>query len=95
MYTNLPIYSLSKELNIDSKRIILACKNLGISAKGSTKKLNKSELEKVKKYFETGKNAAEEIIEVTHNKLKPNRKTKKNMEEVKVSYFPNRLTRKS
>ena len=54
MSSNTPIYSISKELNIDSNRIILACKSIGINAKGATKRLNEEELERVKHYFETG-----------------------------------------
>ena len=44
MASNTPIYSLAKELEIDSKRIILACKKIGIPAKGATKRLNQYEL---------------------------------------------------
>ena len=54
MSSNTPIYSIAKELNIDSNRIILACKSIGINAKGATKRLNEEELERVKHYFETG-----------------------------------------
>ena len=51
MASNTPIYILSKELEIDSKRIILACKKIGIPARGATKRLNEEELKKVKNYF--------------------------------------------
>ena len=40
MESSKPIYKVSKELGIDSNRIILACKTLGIHAKGSSKRLN-------------------------------------------------------
>ena len=50
MASNTPIYALAKELDISSNRIILACKSLGIPAKGSTKRLKQEELEKVKNY---------------------------------------------
>ena len=95
MVSNTPIYSLAKELEIDSKRIILACQKIGISAKGATKRLNQDELEKVKNYFETGKNVSEEIVEV--NK-KVTEKMKKNAEikrVAKTNYFTNRLIGKS
>tara|TARA_S200000501_G_scaffold133277_1_gene126040 strand:- start:129 stop:413 length:285 start_codon:yes stop_codon:yes gene_type:complete len=94
MTSNTPIYSLAKELEIDSKRIILACKKIGIAAKGATRRLNQDELEKVKTYFETGKNVSEEIVEVS----KVNEKKKKTAEikrVVKTNYFPNRLIGKS
>ena len=40
MASNTPIYSIAKDLNIDSNRILLACKSIGINAKGATKRLN-------------------------------------------------------
>ena len=94
MTSNTPIYALAKELEIDSKRIILACKKIGIAAKGATRRLNQDELEKVKTYFETGKNVSEEIVEVS----KVNEKKKKTAEikrVAKTNYFPNRLIGKS
>ena len=95
MASNTPIYILAKELDIDSNRIILACKTIGIPAKGATKRLNEEELEKVKNYFETGKNVSEEIVEI--NK-KPSTKKKKISEIKKIAkttFFPNRLIGKS
>ena len=95
MSTNTPIYSIAKELNIDSNRVILACKSLGINAKGATKKLNKEELEKVKSYFETGKNVSQEVIDLNKDKNKTKIKSKKINQKIKPNYFPNRLIRKS
>ena len=95
MASNTPIYSIAKELNIDSNRIILACKSIGINAKGATKRLNEEELEKVKNYFETGKNVSEEIVEINQKKTSISSKTKKIKRETKISYFPNRLIAKS
>ena len=95
MASNTPIYSIAKELNIDSNRIILACKSIGINAKGATKRLNEEELEKVKKYFETGKNVSEEIVEINQKNTSIKSKTKKIKRETKISYFPNRLIAKS
>ena len=48
MSTSLPIHALAKELNINSKRIITACKALGINAKGSTRKLNEDDIERMR-----------------------------------------------
>jgi|TARA_B100000530_G_scaffold23260_1_gene14973 predicted NAD/FAD-dependent oxidoreductase len=95
MASNTPIYSIAKELNIDSNRILLACKSIGINAKGATKRLNEEELEKVKNYFETGKNVSEEIVEINQKKTSIKSKTKKIKRETKISYFPNRLIAKS
>ena len=93
MSINTPIFSIAKDLNIESKRILLACKKLGIKAKGATKRLNKEELEKIKSYFETGKNVPDEVINL--NKVKTKSSSKKIAEKVKIKYFTNRLIRKS
>ena len=95
MASNTPIYSIAKELNIDSNRIILACKSIGINAKGATKRLNDEELEKVKNYFETGKNVSEEIVEINQKNTSNKSETKKIKRKAKISYFPNRLIAKS
>ena len=95
MATTTPIYSLAKELGIESNRIILACKSLSINAKGATKRLNKEELEQVKNYFETGKNVSEEVVEINkHQTVKKNKQPKRNTQP-KIKYFPNRLISKS
>ena len=93
MSTNTPIFIIAKDLNVESNRVLLACKKLGINAKGATKKLNKEELEKLKSYFETGKNVSDEVINLT--KVKTKSSSRKIVEKVKINYFPNRLIRKS
>ena len=93
MTINTPIYTIAKDLNVESNRILLACKKLGINAKGATKRLNKEELEKIKSYFETGKNVSDEVINL--NKVKTESTSRKNVEKVKINYFANRLIRKS
>ena len=93
MSINTPIFSIAKDLNVESNRILLACKKLGIKAKGATKRLNEEELEKIKSYFETGKNVSDEVINL--NKAKTNSSSKKIVEKVKIKYFANRLIRKS
>ncbi len=95
MAPNTPIYIIAKELNIDSSRVILACKSIGIAAKGATKRLNQEELKKVKYYFETGKNVSEEIVEIDKNETKTKTKSSKIKRELKINYFPNRLIAKS
>ena len=95
MPTNIPIFTIAKDLNVESNRILLACKKLGINAKGATKRLNKEELEKIKSYFETGKNVSDEIININKNKIKAKVGTRKIEENVKIKYFANRLIRKS
>ena len=93
MSINTPIFSIAKDLNVESNRILLACKKLGINAKGSTKRLNEEELKKIKSYFETGKNVSDEVINL--NKVKTKSNSKKIVEKVNVKYFTNRLIRKS
>ena len=93
MSINTPIYSIAKDLKVESNRILLACKKLGINSKGATKKLNGEELEKIISYFETGKNVSDEVINL--NKVKTKSSSKKIVEKVKIKYFANRLIRKS
>ena len=95
MSINTPIFSIAKDFNVESKRILLACKKLGINAKGATKRLNEEELEKIKSYFEKGKNVSDEVI--NFKKVKPKSSSKKTVEKekLKTKYFANRLIRKS
>ncbi len=93
MSINTPIFSIAKDLNVESNRILLACKKLGINAKGATKRLNEEELKKIKSYFETGKNVSDEVINL--NKVKTKSNSKKIVEKVNIKYFANRLIRKS
>ena len=95
MSINTPIFAIAKDLNLESNRILLACKKLGINAKGATKRLNKQEVEKIKSYFETGKNVSDEIVNLKQNKIKDKKNSIKIEEKEKINYFPNRLIRKS
>ena len=95
MSLNTPIFSIAKDLNVESNRILLACKKLGIKAKGATKRLNKEELEKIKNYFKTGQNVSDEIVNLNKNKVKSKNSSRKIEEKVKINYFANRLIRKS
>ena len=95
MSINTPIFTIAKSLNMESNRILLACKKLGINAKGATKRLNEDELKKIKSYFETGKNVSDEIVNLNKNKEKAKSSSKKRKEKVKINYFANRLIRKS
>ena len=90
-----PIFTIAKDLNVESNRILSACKKLGINAKGATKRLNKEELEKIKNYFETGKNVSDEIVNLNKNKNTLKSSSRKIEEKVKTNYFKNRLIRKS
>ena len=95
MSNNTPIFSIAKDLNVESNRILLACKKLGINAKGATKRLNKEESEKIKIYFESGKNVSDEIVNLNNNKFKSKNSSKIIDKKVKIKYFANRLIRKS
>ena len=92
MSVNIPIYTIAKDLKVESNRVLSACKKLGINAKGATKRLNKEELEKINSYFESGKNVADEIVNLNNVKSK---NSSKNNEKAKIKYFENRLIRKS
>ena len=95
MSINKPIFTIAKDLNVDSNRLLLACKKLGINAKGATKKLNKDELEKIKSYFETGQNVSDEIVNIKTSKNKAKIISRKSEETAKIKFFPNRLIGKS
>ena len=95
MTINTPIFTLAKDLNVESNRILLACKKLGINAKGATKRLNKKESEQIKSYFNTGKNVSDEIVNLNENKVKAKVSSRKIEEKEKINYFSNRLIRKS
>ena len=95
MSINTPIFTIAKNLNLESNRILQACKRLGINAKGATKRLNKQELEKIKSYFETGKNVSDEIVNLNKNKVTVKSSSRKIEEKVKINYFKNRLIRES
>ena len=95
MSSNTPIYSIAKELNVDSNRIILACKSIGIPAKGALKRLNEEEVKKLKNYFSTGKNVSEETIEINKKNTKKKSPATKIIKDKKINYFPNRLIAKS
>ena len=94
MESSKPIYKVSKELGYDTNKILLACKTLGINAKGSSKRLNSEELEKIINYFNSGKNASTETIEIGNKKSEKENKNysvKKESKNVENIYFPNRL----
>ena len=94
MESSKPIYKISKELGYDTNKIILACKTLGINAKGSTKRLNSLELERIIDFFSSGKNASTETIEIGNKKSQKENKAslvKKESKNLENIYFPNRL----
>ena len=95
MTISIPIFTIAKDLNVESNRVLLACNKLGINAKGATKRLSKEELEKIKSYFDTGKNVSDEIVNLNKKKVKPKNSSKKVEEKEKINYFANRLIRKS
>ena len=95
MTMNTPIFTIAKDLNVESNRVLSACKKLGIEAKGVAKKLNKEESEKIKIYFETGKNVSDEVVNLNQNKVKSKNSSKKIDKKVKIKYFANRLIGKS
>ena len=95
MPSNTPIFTIAKDLNLGSDRILLACKKLGINAKGATKRLSNQEVEKIKSYFETGKNVSDEVVNLNKNKVKEKSNSVKIQRKDKIIYFANRLIRKS
>ena len=87
-----PIHLISKDLGIDAMKVIKACNEIGIYAKGSSKRLDNIEEEKVKTYFNNGKIVADEVIDISIDSL--NERSKKKEFTIKSKndkYFPNRL----
>ena len=92
MADNRPIHVIAKDLGIDTKKVINACNQIGIYAKGATKMLDNKEEEKIKTYFNNGKNAASEVIDIKINSLNEKKSQKEfNIKFTKNKYFPNRL----
>ena len=86
-----PIHLISKDLGIDAKKVIKACNEIGIYAKGATKRLDNKEEEKIKNYFNNGKNVANEVIDVKIGLLNETTNEKELTIKSANKYFPNRL----
>ena len=87
-----PIHLISKELGIDAKKIIKACNEIGIYAKGASKRLDNKEEEKIKTYFNNGKNVANEVIDIKIDSLNETTNQKEFViKSTNNKYFPNRL----
>ena len=87
-----PIHLISKDLGIDAKKVIKACNEIGIYAKGASKRLDNKEEEKIKTYFNNGKNVANEVIDIKVNSLNDKEIEKEfTKKSTNNKYFPNRL----
>jgi len=87
-----PIHSIAKELGIDTKKVIKACNQIGIYAKGASKRLENKEEEKIKAYFKSGKNVANEVIDIKISSLNQTKIEKEfTTKSTNNKYFPNRL----
>ncbi len=87
-----PIHLISKELGIDVKKVIKACNEIGIYAKGASKRLDNKEEEKVKTYFNNGKNVANEVIDIKiDSSIETSKKKEFTIKSKNNKYFPNRL----
>ena len=87
-----PIHVIAKDLSIDSKKIIKACNQIGIYAKGASKRLDLKEEERIINYFNNGKNAANEVIDISNGSINVKKIEKKfPVETTDKEYFPNRL----
>ena len=87
-----PIHLISKDLGIDAKKVINACNEIGIYAKGASKRLDNKEEEKIKNFFKNGKNVANEVIDVKVGSLNETTNEKEfTIKSTNNKYFPNRL----
>ena len=85
-----PIHVIAKDLGIDAKKVINACNQIGIYAKGASKRLDYREEEKIKYYFNNGKNVANEVIDISSSKETTIDKSL-TIKSTNNKYFPNRL----
>tara|TARA_B100000925_G_scaffold131169_1_gene98148 strand:+ start:506 stop:796 length:291 start_codon:yes stop_codon:yes gene_type:complete len=87
-----PIHVIAKDLGIDTNKVIKACNQIGIYAKGASKRLDNEEEEKIITYFNNGKNVANEVIDIKISTLNKTKIEKKSPIKSKSKrYFPNRL----
>ena len=87
-----PIHVIAKDLGIQTKKIIEACNQIGIYAKGSSKRLDHEEENKIKTHFINGKNVANEVIDIKIDSLNETTKQKEcTIKPTNNKYFPNRL----
>jgi len=87
-----PIHLIAKDLGIDTKKIINACNQIGIYAKGASKRLDHNEEEEIKTYFNNGKNVANEVIDIKISSLNQKESERKlTFKSNNYKYFPNRL----
>ena len=87
-----PIHVLAKDLGIDTKKVIKACNQIGIYAKGASKRLENKEEEKIKAFFNNGKNVANEVIDIKIGSLNETTNEKEcTIKSTNNKYFPNRL----
>ena len=86
-----PIHTIAKELGIDTNKVIKACNQIGIYAKGASKRLDFKEEEKILNYFKNGKNAANEVIDIKIDSLNEKVEKKFPIKTTNKKYFHNRL----
>ncbi len=87
-----PIHEIAKDLGIDTKKVIEACNQIGIYAKGASKRLDYKEEREVKSYFDNGKNVANEVIDLNINSSNETiNESKLTIKSTNNKYFPNRL----
>ena len=87
-----PIHLIAKDLGVDTKKVIRACSQIGIYAKGASKRLDYKEEEKIKSYFNNGQNVANEVIDIKISSVNETKIEKQSsMKFNNNKYFPNRL----
>ena len=87
-----PIHLISKDLGIDAKKVIKACNQIGIYAKGASKRLDNKQEEEIKNYFNNGKNVANEVIDINSSSLNEEKIKEQSTKKLTTNkYFPNRL----
>ena len=87
-----PIHVIAKDLGIDTKKVIDGCNQIGIYAKGASKRLDHKEEEKIKNYFKNGNNVANEVIDIKISSLNEKKIEQEFTPKLNNNkFFPNRL----
>ena len=87
-----PIHLIAKDLGINTKKVINACNQIGIYAKGASKRLDNEEEGRIKSYFNNGKYVANEVIDINMSSSKQTKIEKElTIKSINNKYFPNRL----
>ena len=91
MSSSKAIYQLAKELKINNSQLLELCDDLGIYAKGASKRLSEEEISKINNYI-----SSKDVSELKSDSIISDKTViiqDKTHKKEKFHYFPNRLMR--